>query len=331
MKKKKRKRHLWYIPLARHSCLFWSHHFIYSAPYLPVLFVCSPRWVYRAPKIGKWRFKFGPALIGSRSLQNRQRGAMLMQTALAVFVECFSRGGGFYREALVSAFSPSRCLPATYSNWDRDEMKQGPPSDADAALVISSLCVPSVQFQSHPVGVSMIEGDMSAWAPRGKGKEREREKKKKKRVAVNNLSLFSKRSVSARGVVGDRGWDELQCVWGEALLLPSPLSVFFPFLSAFPLSLRASVCVWVGETLPQSYSLPWDATSNRLEKYCQGFTRWVCVWPCVCVCVCVSAWVHTSARVVSIRTDAPCASVFFSSELSSTLKGFFFLCFFVFF
>ena len=40
---------------------------------------------------------------------------------------------------------------------------------------------------------------------------------------------------------------------------------------------------------------------------------------------------HTSARVVSIRTDAPCASVFFSSELSSTLKGFFFFMFFCFF
>ena len=40
---------------------------------------------------------------------------------------------------------------------------------------------------------------------------------------------------------------------------------------------------------------------------------------------------HTSARVVSIRTDAPCASVFFSSELSSALKGFFFNVFFFFF
>lgn len=43
---------------------------------------------------------------------------------------------------------------------------------------------------------------MSTKGKRKRARERE---KKKKRVAVNNLSLFSKRSVSARGVVGDRG------------------------------------------------------------------------------------------------------------------------------
>lgn len=52
----------------------------------------------------------------------------------------------------------------------------------------------------------------------------------------------------------------------------------FSLQSLFPWE---PVCVWVGETLPQSYCLPWDATSNRLEKYCQGFTCWMCV--CVCV------------------------------------------------
>lgn len=71
----------------------------------------------------------------------------------------------------------------------------------------------------------------------------------------------------------------------------------FSLQSLFPWE---PVCVWVGETLPQSYCLPWDATSNRLEKYCQGFTCWMCV------CVCIP---HLCVSIVSIHTDALCVSV----------------------